>query len=758
MFYMRRLAIAVFCLWTFVGIIVPSSLSAAERISQIRIEGAERIDPATVMTYLEVQVGDEFSAYNLNRSLKTLYGTGLFADVLLYQEGRELVVQVTENPIINEIAFEGNDKVKDEDLEREISMRSRTVLTRSKIQNDVERLMEVYRRSGRFAAQVDPKIIRLDQNRVNLVFEINEGPETRIRGINFVGNKKFSDSKLERAISSKESRWYRFMTANDRYDPDRLAYDRELLRRFYLDHGYADFQIEAAMAELSPDQKDFFVTFTVNEGDRYRINSVNVMSRIPDLNTEGLAKIVEFKAGDWYDAGKVEQGILDLTEYVGNKQYAFVDIRPKIDRNRSEQTIDITYVINESSKVFVERINVNGNVRTLDEVVRREITLMEGDPYNTAKLQRSEQKVRNLDFFETVKVETRPGTSPDKTVIDVDVQEKSTGELSVGAGFSTSDGPLAEFRIRERNLLGRGQDLSFATTIAGERSEFDLSFTEPYFLDRNISTGVDLFHITRNQDELSYDQTKTGAGFRLGYPVAKNWRQNLEYRIEENEITDVDSDSSRFIIEQEGERTTSAISQRLVYDTRDSIIQPTEGLITRFETEVAGIGGDARYVSNRLGANYFYPIRDQWVLSVLGEAGLVFGYGDEDVEINERFYLGGSSLRGFERSGVGPRDTDTDDSLGGNRFYRGSTELAFPSGLPEDLGIRGHIFTDFGSLWDVDDSGAGVEDKGSLRMSFGGGISWRSPLGPVRVDLAKPVIKEDYDEEELFRFSFGTSF
>jgi len=758
MFYMRRLAIAVFCLWTFAGIIVPSNLSAAERISQIRIEGAERIDPATVMTYLEVQVGDEFSAYNLNRSLKTLYGTGLFADVLLYQEGRELVVQVTENPIINEIAFEGNDKVKDEDLEREISMRSRTVLTRSKIQNDVERLMEVYRRSGRFAAQVDPKIIRLDQNRVNLVFEINEGPETRIRGINFVGNKKFSDSKLERAISSKESRWYRFMTANDRYDPDRLAYDRELLRRFYLDHGYADFQIEAAMAELSPDQKDFFVTFTVNEGDRYRINSVNVMSRIPDLNTEGLAKIVEFKAGDWYDAGKVEQGILDLTEYVGNKQYAFVDIRPKIDRNRSEQTIDITYVINESSKVFVERINVNGNVRTLDEVVRREITLMEGDPYNTAKLQRSEQKVRNLDFFETVKVETRPGTSPDKTVIDVDVQEKSTGELSVGAGFSTSDGPLAEFRIRERNLLGRGQDLSFATTIAGERSEFDLSFTEPYFLDRNISTGVDLFHITRNQDELSYDQTKTGAGFRLGYPVAKNWRQNLEYRIEENEITDVDSDSSRFIIEQEGERTTSAISQRLVYDTRDSIIQPTEGLITRFETEVAGIGGDARYVSNRLGANYFYPIRDQWVLSVLGEAGLVFGYGDEDVEINERFYLGGSSLRGFERSGVGPRDTDTDDSLGGNRFYRGSTELAFPSGLPEDLGIRGHIFTDFGSLWDVDDSGAGVEDKGSLRMSFGGGISWRSPLGPVRVDLAKPVIKEDYDEEELFRFSFGTSF
>ncbi|MGM0421783.1 MAG: outer membrane protein assembly factor BamA, partial [Pseudomonadota bacterium] len=517
-------------------------------------------------------------------------------------------------------------------------------------------------------------------------------------------------------------------------------------------------EIEAAMAELSPDQKDFFVTFTVNEGKRYRIGDVDVVSRIPDLDTDGLAEIADFKTGDWYDASKVEQGVLDLTEYVGNKQYAFVDIRPKVDRNRSEQTIDITYVINESSKVFVERINVNGNVRTLDEVVRREITLIEGDPYNTAKLQRSEQKVRNLDFFETVKVETRQGTSPDKTVIDVDVQEKSTGELSVGAGFSTSDGPLAEFRIQERNLLGRGQDLSFATTIAGERTEFDLSFTEPYFLDRDISTGIDLFHITRNQDELSYDQTKTGVGFRLGYPVAKNWRQHLGYRIEENEITDVESDASRFVEEQEGKRTTSSISQRLVYDTRDSTIDPTEGLITRFETEVAGIGGDARYVSNRLGANYFHPLRDQWVLSVLGEVGLVFGYGDEDVEINERFYLGGSSLRGFERSGVGPRDTAADDSLGGNKFYRGSTELAFPSGLPEDLGVRGHIFTDFGSLWDVDDGGADVEDEGSLRLSVGGGISWRSPLGPIRVDLAAPLIKEDYDKEELFRFSFGTSF
>ena len=317
---------------------------------------------------------------------------------------------------------------------------------------------------------------------------------------------------------------------------------------------------------------------------------------------------------------------------------------------------------------------------------------------------------------------------------------------------------MAEFRIREKNLLGRGQELAFSTTLAGERTEFDLSFTEPYFLDRDLSAGIDLFRITRNQDELAYDLERTGAGLRVGYPVAKDMRQTLGYRFENNDIQDVDADASFFIRAQEGERSTSAVSQSLVYDTRDSIIEPTEGLITRLETEVAGVGGDAQYVQNRLGANYFYPIKDQWIVSLLGETGYVFGYGDEDVQINERFYLGGSTLRGFERSGVGPRDISTNDSLGGNAFYRGSVELSMPSGLPEDLGIKTHVFTDFGSLFEVDDSGANIEDEHSVRLSVGGGLSWRSPLGPIRVDVATPVLEEDYDEDELFRFSFGTSF
>ncbi len=734
------------------------SEAQAQRINQIRIEGAERIDPSTIMTYLEIQSGDEFNTYSMNKSIKTLYATGLFADVLLYQQGNDLVVKVVENPIINEIAFEGNEKIKDENLLSEVSLRPRTVLTRTKVQADTERLLDIYRLSGRFAAKVEPKVIKLDQNRVNLVFEIDEGPETRIRKVNIIGNEYFSDGQLESVISSKESRWYRFLTSNDKYDPDRLAYDAELLRRHYLNHGFADIQVESSTAELSPDQKDFFLTFIVSEGERYKVNNIEIVSRIPELSGNQLVDAITFEKGDWYNAEEVERTIVELTEKAGNLQYAFVDIRPSVNRDRDNNLIDITFTVNESRKVFVERIDINGNVRTLDEVIRREFTLVEGDAYNRTKMTKSEQNIRNLDFFETVSVEERPGSTPDKTIVDVNVQEKSTGELSIGAGFSTQDGPLAEFRIREKNLLGRGQELAFSTTIAGERTEFDLSFTEPYFLKRDLSAGIDLFRITRDQDELAYDLNRTGGGLRLGYPVAKDLRQTLGYRLEQNDIQDVDPAASFFIRAQEGERTTSAISQQLVYDTRDSILDPTEGLVTRFTTEVAGLGGDAQYVQNRIGANYFYPIRDQWIFSVLGEGGYIFGYGDEDVQVNERFYLGGNTLRGFERSGVGPRDVATDDSLGGNTFYRGSVELAMPSGLPEDLGVRAHVFSDFGSLWNVDDSGATVEDENSLRLSVGAGLSWRSPLGPLRVDFATPILDEEYDVDEVFRFSFGTSF
>ncbi len=732
----------------------------ADTVRQIAVSGSERIEEATVVSYMDLKVGDTLDDAAVDRALKSLFGTGLFADVRVENAGSGVVqVSVVENPIINQISFEGNDKIDDEELLAEIQMRPRQVFTRTKVQSDLARLNQVYRRQGRFSVDIDPKVIRLEQNRVDLVFEINEGDVTEVRTIRFVGNKKYDDDKLRSVISTKETAWYKFLSSDDRYDEDRLSYDQELLRDFYLSRGYADFSVVSAVAELAPDKESFFITFTVEEGERYKVAGTSIASELRDFDTAVLQDSITLENGEWYDADKVRESATNMTNVLGDRQYAFVNVKPDIQKDREKREVLVLFTVSETPPVYVERININGNVRTMDKVLRREIEVVEGDPFNRTKVAKSEQNIKDLDFFETVKLDVKQGSAPDKTVIDVDVDEKSTGELSIGAGFSSTDGPLADFRVRERNLLGKGQDLLFATTIAGKRSEFDVSFTEPYFLDRDLSAGFDVFHISRDlQDESSYDQRKTGGALRMGYPLSENWRQTLKYQYEKNDIDNVDNDASRFIRDQEGVRTTSAVSQRLTYDTRDSSILTTEGLLYWLDTEVAGLGGDAKYVSARTGGSYFYPVMDQVVLNALGEVGAISGYSDTDVEINERFFIGGSTLRGFARSGIGPRDKATDDALGGNLFYRGSLEGSFPVGLPKEMGVKGHLFTDFGSLMDIDEDGANLQEEDSIRASAGIGLSWRSPIGPIRVDLAVPYSKEDFDEEENFRFDFGTRF
>lgn len=728
-------------------------------VREIRVEGSQRVEPATVLSYMTIHEGDAATPDALDSSLKNLFATGLFADVKIDQQADALIVHVVENPVINQIAFEGNDRIKDEELSAEVQLKPRQVLTRTKVQADVARIYQLYRRSGRFSVTVEPKIIRLDQNRVNLIFEVTEGDVTKVESIRFVGNKRFSDDTLRSEISTRESAWYRFISSDDRYDPDRLSYDQELLRKFYLARGYADFTLVSAVAELAEDRKHFYITFTIEEGQRYKIGDVKINSALRNFNPKVLNDKVTVKTGQWYNADSTQKTVDALTDALGDLQYAFVNVQANVTRNREARKIDLVFQISESPRVFVERININGNVRTLDKVIRRKMLLSEGDPFNKSKLARSEQRIKDLDYFETAEVKAEPGSAPDKSVVNIDVAEKSTGELSVGAGFSSSDGPLADFSVRERNLLGKGQDLLLAATIAGQRTEFDASFTEPYFLNRDLSAGVDLFHMTKDlQDESSYDQKRTGGGVRLEYPLSERWRQSLRYRVERNEIENVQSNASRFIRDQEGQRDTSALSQRITYDSRDSTLFPTEGMLYWVDAEVAGLGGDAKYVSGKTGASYYYPITEKWILNILGEAGGITAYSDADVEINERFFLGGSNLRGFEKAGLGPRDTTTNDALGGNLFYRGTAEMSFPLGLPEDMGIKGHAFSDMGSLWSLDDSGPEVVDESSLRLSTGVGVSWRSPFGPVRVDLAKPLLEEDFDKDEMFRFNFGTRF
>lgn len=728
------------------------------KATEVRVEGSQRIEPDTVRSYLSIKTGDPITPSGMDESLKKLFATGLFADVIIRQEGTAVVVRVVENPIINRIAFEGNKRVTDEILRDEIKLRPRIVYTRSRVQTDVQRIIDIYRRNGRFSATVDPKVIQLPQNRVDLVFEVSEGPITEIRHINFIGNRKFSDSRLREVIRTKETAWYRILSSDDNYDPDRLTFDRELLRRFYLSKGYADFRVVSAVAELAPDRQGFFITFSIEEGERYRFGKIDIVATLRDLSAEQLRQQIEINDGDWYNADLVEDVISELTDTVGTLGFAFVDIRPKVNRDRSGKKIDVTFQIQEGPRVYVERIDINGNVRTIDPVIRREISLVEGDAFNTAKMRRSRRKIRNLGFFEKVTMNNTPGSTPDKTVINVTVQEQSTGEISFGAGFSSTVGVLGDIGIRERNLLGRGQDLLLKLQISGESSEIDLKFTEPYFLDRPLRAGVDAFRKTRDlTDESSFERTSTGGGLRMGYNITDKLSQSFNYTLSHDVIENIESGASLAIREQEGSAVKSEIGQALVYDTRDNRGEPTEGIIARYNIDVAGLGGSVKYVRNRIRATQYVPIGEELVASFSAGAGYIVGLG-EDTRIIDRFFLGGTNLRGFANFGAGPRDIVTDDAIGGTWSYNGSAQLAFPLGLPNELGIRGRVFTDFGSSGSPDTSLSTVTDTRSLRASVGVGISWKSPFGPIAVDLSKPVLKEDFDDEELLRFDFGARF
>jgi len=726
--------------------------------TEIRVEGAQRIDPDTVRSYVAIRAGQKITTQGMDEALKRLFATGLFADVIVRREGSAVVVRVVENPIINRIAFEGNKRVPNEVLQDEVKLRPRIVYTRSRVQNDVQRLIDVYRRNGRFAASVEPKVIQLPQNRVDLVFEIDEGPITEIRRIGFVGNVKYSDSDLRSVVRTQESAWYRFLSADDTYDPDRLTFDRELLRRFYLSKGYADFRVVSAVAELAPNREGFFITFTIEEGERYRCGKFDVAAKSRDLSSDQLKSHVKIKNGDWYSADAVENVVLNLTDAVGTLGYAFVDIRPRVKRKKKERVIDITFRVREGPRVFVERIDITGNVRTIDPVIRREMTLVEGDAFNASKMRRARKRIRNLGFFEKVDVKNVTGSRPDKTVLQVKVRERSTGEISFGAGFSSSVGLLGEFGIRERNLLGKGQDLLLKTTIAAESSEIDLQFTEPYFLDRKLAAGVDLFRTTRDlQDESSFERKSLGAGLRLGFEYSDKLRQRLRYRISREEVTNVASTASLAIREQAGAAVKSEISQTLTYDSRDDRFLPTEGLVARFNTDLAGLGGSVRFVRTNVKATKFFPITEKITGSVGASAGYILGIGD-DVRIVDRFFLGGPSLRGFEVAGAGPRDETTDDAVGGKFVYTGTAQLTFPIGLPNEFGIKGRMFTDIGSLSNSESTLATITDDKSLRASVGLGISWKSPFGPVVIDFSKALLKKDFDKTEVLRFDFGARF
>ena len=735
-----------------------SAQASQTNILEIIVQGAKRIDPETIISFGQIELGEQFDDAKLNDIIKNLFNTGLFADVQLSLQDGLLTIVVEENPLINRVIFEGNDRIDAEDLERELQLKPRRVLTRTKVQQDTQRLIDIYRLTGRFGVKVQPQLVMLEQNRVDLIFEIDEGALSKISKISFIGNNKFSDSKLRDVIQSKEDGFYRFLTSDDTYDPDRLDFDGELLRRFYLNNGFIDFQVVSTVAELSPGDTNFAVTFTLDEGKRYKLGKITLESAVEDINIENLHHLYKGLEGDWYNARLVNKAIDRLVGQLGEDGFAFVEIKREIKREKNNESAVLALYIAKTPRVYVERINIEGNSRTLDAVIRREFDLFEGDAFNVSKLRRARRSIRNLGFFSKAKVDSLAGSAKDKTIIRVSLEEKSTGEISLGAGFSSQDGPLANIGIRERNLLGKGQDLTFNFKGSAARQEFKIGFTEPYFLDRDVSAGFDLVQSTTDrQTESSFDERKAGGGLRLGYSLGPDLRQRLKYSFERTQIRNIDDQASIFIKEQEGNNTVSQVSHTTSYDQLDNRRQPSKGYAVSLTNDLAGLGGDVRHLRSKLRAGYFVPILEDRVLSFRLETGYIKGIG-EDVEIGERFFLGGRKIRGFAPSGIGPRDLKTRDVLGGNQYYTGSVELRFPIGLPNELGLKASIFSDVGSLSGLDQNSSEIEDSSGLRASVGMGLSWATGIGLMRLDFASAMLKEELDETEFISFSFGTGF
>jgi outer membrane protein insertion porin family len=661
-----------------------------------------------------------------------------------------------QGPVVNRVAFEGNKGLGEAQLGREIQTRPGTVFSTAGVQSDVARLVEAYRRAGNPNVRIEPRTTMVDQDRVDVVFEIIEGKSARRPRVTFVGNRQFSEATLRQKLSKGESLWTRLFTSGDRYDPDRLDYDKELLRRFYLSVGYADFRIISAVTELAPDGDGYYAVFTIEEGERYRFGKIDVTTRLAGVNVAAMRSLVSTREGEWFNADQVQRTTTVMTEATGRLGYAFADVRPVVNRRNDTRTIDLTYEIVEGPRVYVERINITGNTRTFDKVIRREFRMAEGDAFTTAKLRRTQQRLENLGYFERVEVSTRPGSAPDRTIIDVEVVEQSTGEISVGGGYSTSSGFLGDILVRERNLFGLGQDVRAYLAVGTRSTQVDLGFTEPYFLDRNVMVGADAFRITLdNQKASSYDQTSMGGVLRAGWSLFENTRQTVKYTLRHDDVRNIASRASPQIQAQRGKTWTSEVGQIFAWDTRDSPRNTTSGWLLRYSLDFGGVGGTEHYIRNKLEARYFYEIFDEVVVMIAGQGGVIKPLKD-DLRIVNRYFLGGDNFRGFRLGGVGPHAGG--DALGGKYYYVATAEVSFPIGLPRELGIYGKAFVDAGSLWGAEEKGAGVFDSSSLRLSTGVGLEWVSPLGPVRIDLAVPVRRERFDKTELIRFSFGTRY
>ena len=815
-------------------------------VRSIAVTGNQRLEPETIRAYANLLPGQTYTAASLDQALKDLYATQLFADVTISGgDTGDLVVAVRENPVINRIVLDGNKRLKDDKILPEIKLAPRQIFTRSGARADVERILELYRRQGRFGARVEPKIVTLDQNRVDVVFEIYEGDLAKVRAINVIGNSNFSDARLQKEMYTKEAGGILgFIKSNDTYDPDRLAADQQKLRAFYLTQGYADFRVGSALAELTPDRRDFVITYVVEEGPRYRFGTVDADSALRDLPAARVKELVDVRAGSWFNAKQVEDSVTELNEVAGNLGYAFADIDPAYERDPEKRLMNITFKVKDTPRVYVERIDITGNTTTRDKVIRREFRINEGDAFNAAKLKRSQDRIQSLGYFqEKFEIKQTEGSAPDRVVLGVNVEEKSTGQLSLSGGYSSLERFVIQLAIAQNNFRGMGQSLDASVNWSRYSKSIEAGFADPYFLDKQILLGGQLFrrdyssfNFVGNERQTTYSQVSTGGGIRMGFPINEFMNIGTRYTLSQDKVTlnkatfytDGECDplkAGRYLCDEIGGRITSQLGYSTVFDNTDGI-RPTRGLRATMSQDMAGLGGDVKYLRTRLDATKYQSLGGGWIASLHGEGGYIQPgqkarrEGQDAIRLTDRFF--GPQLRGFDIRGIGPRvqripydlagvltadEAKVTDALGGRAYYMGRLEVEFPtSSALRSVGLRPSAFIDVGSLWKItrpiltdviatcvplatnttgtpfqilptstvtscgpETGTAGfaripgfqevfLGNSPKPRLSIGIGVNWVSPFGPLRLDLAQAILKQEGDDTKLFSFNVGTSF
>ena len=759
---------------------VASALSwtaEAEHISRIIVDGNKRVETSTIESYLTIKEGDDLTQAKQDASIKSLFDTALFDNVKITHAGSTMYVHVEETPLVVKVLIKGNSKVSSKKINAEVMTKTGSSLRLSDIEYDKNKIIEMYKKSGRFAVRVTADIKKLENNRVRVTFNVVEGPKTAVKTIRFVGNNNYRNNELKSIILTKESAWYRFLESNDTYDPDRMEVDKQFLTEFYQSVGFADFKVLSSNAELSPTKDHFTITYVIDEGQKYKFGKVEIQNNLTEVKTDYLRRKIKVRKGKTFNGGTIDKTEDAIGEWLADHGYPLVNVYHELVKDPVTHTASVKFIVDKAEKVFVRKINIRGNLKTHEKVIRREFSIAEGDVLNRSQLTKAYRNLRRLDYFEKVELNPKPTAQAGRYDIDVDVQEKSTSSVGLDVGYNTASGPFSRISYDDKNVLGTGKDFNTSVSIAKRSTSYNIGLREPYFLDKNLSLTTSAFytHVGSNGvqshgffgETAPYKMVSEGARIGVGYNLIDDLSHDVFYTIKQDHLTAPKAArQSMFIIEQMGKFTTSAIGHSLTLDKTDNINMPKSGFVLTGTQEFAGVGGNNKYLKHDVTASLYSSYSEnKYTLKLSGSLGDIRAPGIHEVRIIDRFNLGDASMRGFAPQGIGPRDKRTGESLGGKRYYSATAELQFPIGMPQEFNLTGALFTDVGGVYDIDIpknnpyyNASTINDSKDARISYGVGLIWNTRIAPIRIDYALRLRKKSYDEVQPWHLRFSTHF